>query len=189
MTYRERREARAERLRDWADKREARSAGAFEHAEAISSMIPFGQPILVGHHSEGRHRRDVARIERGMREGIDSARMAESMRSRADNIEAAAAHAIYSDDEDATDRLRERIASLEAERDRIKAYNASCRKGAPDVELLDERQRAELASVARLAPYQLRANGAGPAYWSALLSGNIGRQRKRLAELERRGQA
>ena len=106
--------------------------------------------------------------------------------ARADSIEAAAAHAIYSDDDDAIPRLRERIAGWEAERARIKAYNASCRKGARNVELLDEKQQAELASSARVAPYQLRDNGAAPAYWSANLSGNIGRQRKRLEQLERR---
>jgi hypothetical protein len=35
-------------------------------------MIPFGQPILVGHHSEGRARRDQGRIESGMRAGVES---------------------------------------------------------------------------------------------------------------------
>lgn len=186
MTYRDRREARAERLREWADKRDAKAAAGFARAEQISSGIPMGQPILVGHHSEGRARRDQAKIVAGMAAGIESSRKAESFRSRADSIEAAAEHAIYSDDRDALERLKERIAGLEAERDRIKAYNASCRKGSPDRSVLDDKQRADLASVERYSPYQIRDNGAAPAYWLSNLSGNLNRQKKRLPELEAR---
>ncbi|WP_132290495.1 DUF3560 domain-containing protein [Kribbella sp. VKM Ac-2568] len=32
----------------------------------ISDHIPLGQPILVGHHSERRHRRDIERMDRLM---------------------------------------------------------------------------------------------------------------------------
>lgn len=44
----------------------ARAVGdaAWERGRQIADMIPMGQPILVGHHSEGRHRRDLARIRR-----------------------------------------------------------------------------------------------------------------------------
>ena len=38
-----------------------------------------------------------------------------------------------------------------AQRERYKAYNASCRKGAPDESLLDDSQRAELASGRKYA--------------------------------------
>lgn len=190
MTFRERREARAERLRAWADRRDARSAAAFDGARTIADGIPFGQPILVGHHSETRARRDQDRIHRGMRASIEHADKADSMRSRADNIEAAADHAIYSDDPDAPERLRERIAELEAERDRITAYNRAVRKPGRGtlhdaLALLDDRQRANLQTLARVAPYQLRANGAFPAYATSNIGGNISRARARLAGLER----
>jgi len=184
MTYRERRLRKAERLRSWAESRDGKAAAALGRADGIAEQIPLGQPVLVGHHSEGRHRRDLERIEGGMRAGIDHAGKADSFRRRADGIEAAAEHAIYSDDPDAVDRLRERIACLEAERDRVKAYNVSCRRGARDVGLLDQRQRADLETVGRVAPYQLGKGGAMPTYVLSNLGGNIGRQRKRLAELE-----
>src|SRR5437660_3812315 len=112
MTYRERRQARAERLRGWADGRDAKAAARFAAVDAIADNIPFGQPILVGHHSERRARRDQGRIHAGMRAGIENTRKAESMRSRAANIEAAADRAIYSDDPDAPERLRQRIAGM-----------------------------------------------------------------------------
>ena len=44
--HRERREARADRLRGWADKRDVKAAGAFATAETIAERFPFGQPIL-----------------------------------------------------------------------------------------------------------------------------------------------
>ena len=188
-TYRERREAKAERLREWADKREAKADAAYARARQLGDAIPFGQPVLVGHHSEGRHRRDLGRIDSAMTQTVEHSRKAEEMRRRADNIEAAAAHAIYSDDDDAVERLRERIAELEAERARIKAYNASCRKaakagGTGDTSILTDAERADLLSLAKYAPYQLRAGGAFPAYKLSNLSGNIKRNRDRLAELE-----
>ena len=58
MGYRERRLAKAERLREWAEKRQAKSAAAFKGVHTIADGIPFGQPILVGHHSERHARRD-----------------------------------------------------------------------------------------------------------------------------------
>ncbi len=180
MTYRERREARVERLRGWAEGREAKAAAAFGKAHMMGDAIPFGQPILG---RADRNYRD--RIDGNMRRGVESARMAERHSERADNIEAAAARAIYSDDTDAVERLAERIALLEAERDRIKAYNASCRKGSPDPTLLDEAQRASLAvSWQYQRAYMERKRGQFPAYALSNLNGNIGRQRKRLEALQ-----
>lgn len=185
MTYRERRERRADRLRGWADKREQRSDAARAADERIGSMIPLGQPILVGHHSQRRAERDRDRMIGHANAALEHGRKADEFRSKADNIDAAADRAIYSDDDDAIEKLHERIEALGGERERIKAYNASCRKGARDVSLLDAAQQKQLASVASVCPYQLGKNGAAPAYWLSNLSGNIGRQRKRLASIER----
>ena len=180
-TYRERREARASRLREWAAKREVKAASAFGAVERLSGMIPLGQPILVGHHSEGRARRDAARIDGGMRAGLEHARKAEEMAARAETIERQAAGAIYSDDTDAAERLAEKIAALEAERERIKRYNATCRKGQRDLSILDDAQRQSLIVVARVG--QIGPAGEFPAYASANLSGNLARLRKRLATM------
>jgi hypothetical protein len=48
-TYRERREARAEQLREWADRREAKQPALNQAARAdeATTGIPFGQPILA----------------------------------------------------------------------------------------------------------------------------------------------
>ena len=181
-TYRERREAKAERLRDWANKRETRGTASVERAREMGAAIPFGQPVLVDHYSYGRDMNYRNRIGKTYDRGFSDLAKAGEMNARADGIEAQAAHAIYSDDHDAIERLTERIEALEAERDRIKRYNATCRKGAPDLSILDDTQRADLASVQRHTPYNSK-NGAMPAYALSNLSGNITRNRKRLAQL------
>jgi len=185
MSYRDRRYARADRLRGWADKRDAKSAAAFDAVHAIADNIPLGQPLLVGHHSYRRARRDQDRIHSGMRSGIDHAAMADSMRSRAANIDAAADKAIYSDDPDAADRLAAKIAALVADRDAIVAFNKAARKDGDIPALLaglSPALRDDYLSIARFSPYQLRG-GAFPAYASGNISGNISRLRARLAAL------
>lgn len=172
MTYRERRLARAERLREWAEKREAKADAAHERVHQIADQIPFGQPILVGHHSEGRARRDQARIESGMRASIDNARKAESMSSRADSIERQAEHAIYDDDPDAVERLEARVAELEAKRDRMKAANAEYRR----------EHRAELKAM---GAYDRDQSVPYPSYSVTNIGANIRRNKQRLEQLRR----
>lgn len=176
-TYRERREARAERLRGWAEKREQDATAAITQIhDTYSGDYAFNtQP---GHIPE--RSRVIARQERA----FESLHKAESMSSRAAGIEAQLAGAIYSDDPDAIEAFEARIADLEAERDRIKAYNASCRKGARNVDLLDEHQQAELVSLARVAAFQIGKHGEFPAYVLSNLAGNINRNKKRLAALQ-----
>lgn len=183
-THRERRAARAERLRDWADKREAKADTLHEQARAKADMIPFGQPILVGHYSEGRDRRYRDSIARGFDKSYEHQKKADEMRAKAANIDAAAERAIYSDDPDAVERLEAKLADLEAQRARIKAYNASCRKGTPDRSLLSEAQVADLESCLKFAAFQCKGE-AFPPYALSNLSGTINATRKRLEGMGR----
>ena len=70
MTRRERKERRLARRLEWAQSRDQKAATAFEGVRRIADNIPLGQPILVGHHSEKRARKDQARIEGGMAKGM-----------------------------------------------------------------------------------------------------------------------
>ena len=95
---------------------------------------------------------------------------------------------IYSDDVDGAERMRQRLASLEAERDRIKSYNASCRKAKAnhgDLSLLAEDEKRVLLNCIRFQPYACK-DGQFPAYHLQNLSRKIARNRKRLAQLEER---
>jgi hypothetical protein len=180
MTYRDRREAHAKQLREWADRRESKQDALWQAArtDEATTGIPFGQPILVGHHSERRHRNAIAKMDRAMGAAVENSRKAESMNSRADEIERQAAGAIYSDDVDAVERLRVKLEGLEAERAEIKRLNAAARKGT-----LTDEERLILARANRHAPIPGKGGGY-PAYHLAKLSGAISTTRKRLAELE-----
>ena len=174
MTYRERREAKADRLRGWAEKREAKAQELRDQTpDSLRRDHAFNtQP---GHIPE--RARSIARDHRA----YEHDQKAREMSSRAAGIDAQADRAIYSDDPDAAERLAERIAELEAERDRVKRYNAAARKGAPDYSILSESERATLMSMARAG--QVRDDRAIPRYHLANLSANINRQKKRLAAL------
>jgi hypothetical protein len=64
---------------------QARQVGdaEWEKGRRIADMIPLGQPILVGHHSEGRHRRDLGRIHRHSDRAADAWDEAKDRESRA----------------------------------------------------------------------------------------------------------
>lgn len=175
-TYRERREAKAARLHGWAEKREATAAAVLAAHEIYRGDTAFNtQPGRIPLRS-----RVIAQDERA----FESLRKAGRMAARADGIESQLAGSIYSDDADATEQLRARIASLEAERDRIKTYNATCRKGAGDLGLLDDRQQVQILGLARIGGCFLGKGGAFPGYHLTNLSGNVARNRQRLAQLE-----
>jgi hypothetical protein len=194
MTRRERAIARLERRRQWAATRTAQAHQAFAGAHAILEHIPPGQPILIGHHSERHHRRELERVDNGMRRGVESENMAAHHASKAAGIADQLACSIFSDDTDATAALRARIAEREAEAARIVSYNASCRKAAKEgqehgtLDLLDERQKKDLLSVARVCSYQLGRGMSFPAYKLANLRANINRDKDRLQQIERQAQ-
>jgi len=83
---------------------------------------------LVGHHSEGRHRRALERLDSHMRQACESSGMAEQHRSRADGIARQLDTSIYSDDADAVERLTEKRTELEERREWMKSANAYYKK-------------------------------------------------------------
>lgn len=174
-TYRERRLARAEKLRGYAAGNAVKANVAGAAADQIMSMIPPGQPILVGHHSERRHRRDLARIESGIRKRVELGQKADEQMARAAEIEAQAARAIYDDDPDAIERLTEKLAALEAERERIKVKRAELRKaGGAELRAMTAYEREEVMRRAGAAQYRVTN-----------LGGQITQTRQRLERLQR----
>lgn len=119
--YAERRASRVARLEARATKLRGESASRLATADRIADGIPFGQPILVGHHSEKRHRKDLERITTNTRRGIEAAKEAEACERRASASEASLA--ISSDDPEAVSRLRAKRKALEEGRDFKKRAN------------------------------------------------------------------
>lgn len=186
MTRRERLERKAELRREWADKRRDNATQRFQAAHAATEMIPMGQPILVGHHSEKRHRAAIARSDANMRKGVESSNMASHHESKADGIETQLDRSVFSDDADAIEQLEVRIAEREAERDRWKAYNASCRKGKADLSLLSEDQQADIQSYAKV--WNMGPNAHCPGYKLTNLGACIRKDKERIEIIKRRQQ-
>ncbi|WP_268576582.1 DUF3560 domain-containing protein, partial [Escherichia coli] len=84
-------------------------AQALDEVERLAAMIPPGQPILVGHHSERRARRDAQRIENGMKRAVMLFERAEYWEERA---RSALLHAKYKERPDVRWR---RIKKIEAD--------------------------------------------------------------------------
>ena len=69
-TLAERAEERAERFEGYRKNRADDAEAARKAVNSIADRIPMGQPILVGHHSEKRARKDAEQIETGMRRAV-----------------------------------------------------------------------------------------------------------------------
>ncbi|EFK1897680.1 DUF3560 domain-containing protein, partial [Escherichia coli] len=93
----------------YSGKRASESAQALDEVERLAAMIPPGQPILVGHHSERRARRDAQRIENGMKRAVMLFERAEYWEERA---RSALLHAKYKERPDVRWR---RIKKIEAD--------------------------------------------------------------------------
>jgi len=85
-------EDRADRFNDYSDKRGREAEQAHDHVSSIANGIPLGQPILVGHHSEKRARKDAERIHNGMRKAIS---LWETSKYWTDRAASAIQHARY----------------------------------------------------------------------------------------------
>ena len=119
-TLAERADDRAERFDGYQENRRKDAKQASDAVSALADGIPLGQPILIGHHSEKRARRDAEKIKDGMRRAIKMWDTAEYWKSRAAG---ALAHAKYKE----LPRVRaRRIKTLEADQRRSQRTAADC---------------------------------------------------------------
>lgn len=125
MTGEERRERRAAILRLRAARLKVKASNHFRASHDIGSRIPFGQPILVGHHSERGHRRAIERMHNQTRNAIAADSWADTLESRAASVERS--HAISASDADAIEQYRAKLESLTRQREQMKAVNAAWR--------------------------------------------------------------
>lgn len=80
----ERAKAKAERYEAWAGSAGKKSTEYFNRSNDAVKGIPMGQPILVGHHSESRHRRDIAKSWAAMDKSVEMSNKAASYESKAE---------------------------------------------------------------------------------------------------------
>ncbi len=89
MNYRDRLARKAERRKEWAEGRARKATESFQKAHDATKHIPMGQPILVGHHSEGRHRAALRRSDAAGFKGLEHHEMAEAHAYKAARIDRA----------------------------------------------------------------------------------------------------
>ena len=186
--YRERVERRVVRWERRADKAQAEFERRHGTAKEMASWIPFGQPILVGHHSEKRDRAYRAKIERNFRKAFEALGEAEQLRIRARASERN--RAISSDDPLAVVALREKIARAQKDQDLMKAVNAAIRKHAKQgaeaqVSALVALGLSERAAKNAIEPDYMGRVGF-PSYALTNNWANIRRMQERLKGLEAR---
>ncbi len=152
MNRRERMERRLERRGEWAGKAQARSAAAFDSAGKMAEAIPFGQPILIGHHSEKRDRAYRGRIHGKMDRGLAEHRKAEHHESKARGLAIALERSIFDDDPDAIERLQEKIDGLEAACARALAANKAWKRGGREAVAAEFGENLATAAATTMAP-------------------------------------
>lgn len=110
-TYEEKQQARKERYLERARREEQKGKDRINTARKMASAIPFGQPILVGHHSEKRDRNYRNRIHSNYDKGYQEFEKAEHYRQKAEAIDNN--NSISSDDPDAIKKLKTKLEKLE----------------------------------------------------------------------------
>ena len=119
INYVERQEYKKDLYQERAEQADKRSQAHYENHSKIANVIPMGQPILIGHHSEKRHRKDLDKIDNEMRKSIQESEKADYYRNKLDNIDNS--KAISSDDPKAIEKLEARIEELEKAKVEVKA--------------------------------------------------------------------
>jgi hypothetical protein len=132
----------------------------------MADAIPFGQPILVGHHSEKRDRNYRNKIHRTFEKSFETQKKAERISERAAAAESN--DAISSDDPEALVKLREKLAGLEERQAYMKKLNAAWRTaGKPHSEQLAAWHKvADIMGVDRLKMELLAKASAGVDHFS-----------------------
>ena len=186
-SYEEKQANRKARFEELSAKAKDESIRTYARASGMSHSIPFGQPILIGHHSEQRDRN----FRNSIHETYGKAFALQDKASHyADKASSVGMGGISSDDPDAIQKLRAELAHVEASQERMKAGNKALRTH----KALEDQTAALLAlgftheqaaeaikpdSCGRVGfpPFTLRNNNA-----------NARRIAGRIAELEKRGQ-
>lgn len=191
-SYERKQAARVRRLNARADALQAAANTAHSSAKAKADRIPFGQPILVGHHSEGRDRRFRSRIDSEYKKSFELQSKADELRRRAQRAEKN--DAISSDDPDAIKKLEAKVDELERQIDRARDINEAIRavraSHKRDWEPIAQRHLIAMGippnEAERLTQKDFAGRVGAASYVSKNSTGEIARLNRRIEELKRR---
>lgn len=158
--YHERKEDKIKRYEERAEKAERNSENAWKASCDATSGIPLGQPILVGHHSEKRHRNALARAHRQMDKMVEEGEKAKYWKEKV--ASAKSDTAISSDNPDAIDELREKLGKLQKKHSQLKEIRADFRRWLKNkkIEITEKRreifEKAVELNVVPVESYELQ---------------------------------
>ena len=124
--FEERKQRRIENAKRRAIKNEQEADSLYKSAHEMASYIPFGQPILVGHHSEKRDRRYRQQIHDKFGKSFEKRGKATYYAEKAESIEND--NAIYADDPEALQKLTDKLNGLKTVQEFMKAANRCIKK-------------------------------------------------------------
>lgn len=101
--------SRIEKRKDWAESSKRKSDEYYQASKEGNDLIPFGQPILVGHHSEGGHRALLARNHKRMDKCVEHSQKAKDHILKAKNLEYKLKRELPIDTPDCLEELREQL--------------------------------------------------------------------------------
>ncbi len=184
--YEEKRQFRIEAFQSLASSNEKLSIQHYNSAKRMADVIPFGQPILVGHHSEKRDRNYRSKIHNTFSKSVEAEKKADYYAERAESI--LNNTAISSDDPNAIDKLQDKLKGMQAAQELYKAINKIVRK----VKLSETEKVTELVAlglkeqtaIELLTPGRFGGMGV-PQYKLTNNNGNMKRVKDRIAYLQR----
>ena len=141
-------------------------------------QIPFGQPILVGHHSEGKHRAHIKKVDRLLSASVLSDSKAAYYEAKVERMEKDAT--IFSDDPEAIVKLKKKIGSAEDCHKKMVLANKLLRIG--NKEGLSALGFSE-ETIKTLSEKDYMGHIGFPSYSLSNSSANISRMKKRVEEL------
>lgn len=174
---------RRDRLEKRAVRLKSESSQRFANADRMADMMN-GQPILIGHHSEKRHRRDIRRMENNMRKGCELAKEADDTARRAAAVGSAG---ISSDDPEAVRKIKQELFDLESKQTEMREANKFVRKN--DVPGLQQLLGWPERACAKLLEPDFMGRKGFAGYELTNNSANIRRLKERLEQLQKRADA
>lgn len=149
-----------------ADRKDAADAAAWDRVEGAMARLPEGgEPIHVGHHSEGRHRNAIKKADTAMRRSIEASRDAEHARGKAD------AAAMTTDRRYRPVTVANRIETLNAEIRKLERRIVEPRYDAERGYVAATAEQIE-AARARLRPY-IDEKRDQAAYWEGVRAAQV----------------
>lgn len=118
--YEEKQARRKDRYLELAGNAAIQSSVNYSRAVKMADAIPFGQPILLGHHSERRDRNYRAKITKNFEKSFEQSSKAEYYENKAASVGKAG---ISSDDPDAILKLQKKLTRLEKSHEIMKSVN------------------------------------------------------------------